>query len=186
VPDLTRTRAKLKLTIGGLLLVDAVAVVLLLSPLVGSEHSREQQSNELWRELQSRTREIQPLRGLDKKIPRAAEQIDGFYKQRLTSESSVVSTALDKIATQSGVKLVGLSYSQRDTSDQAKAAEAVGLSQMAIDAELSGGYLSVMHFINSLERSQLFFLIDSVELGSEQSGGIHLKMRLETYVKTGA
>lgn len=186
MPDLSQTRSKLKLTIGGLLLVDAVAVILLLSPLVGSERSRDQQSSELWRELQAKTREIQPLRGLDKKIPRAAGQIDDFYRQRLTSESSVVSTALDKIATQSGVKLVGLSYSQKEASDEAKAAEAVGLSRMAIDADLSGSYLSVMHFINSLERSQLFFLIDSVELGSEQTGGIHLKMKLETYVKTGA
>jgi hypothetical protein len=186
MPDLSQARRKLKLTIGGLLLVDAVAVIVLLSPLVGSERSREEQSNALWRDLQSKTMENLPLRGLDKKIPLARKQIDDFYRQRLTSESSVVSTDLRKMATDSGIKLLGLSYSQKDNQNAAKVAEAVGLNRMGIEAELSGDYLQVMHFINSLERSQLFFLIDSVELGSEQSGVIHLRMKLETYVKTGA
>jgi hypothetical protein len=54
-----------------------------------------------------------------------------------------------------------------------------------IEAELSGDYLPLMRFVNSLERNQLFFLVDSVELGSEQAGGIRVNMRLETYLKTG-
>jgi hypothetical protein len=54
---------------------------------------------------------------------------------------------------------------------------------MTIEADLSGDYLQVMRFINSLERSRLFFLVDSVQIGSDQGGVIRLRMRLETYLK---
>ncbi len=33
--------------------------------------------------------------------------------------------------------------------------------------------------------TQLFFMVDSVELGGEQAGVIQVNMRLETYLKTG-
>jgi hypothetical protein len=32
----------------------------------------------------------------------------------------------------------------------------------------------------------LLFIIDSVELGGAQGGTVHLQMKLETYLKTGA
>jgi len=64
--------------------------------------------------------------------------------------------------------------------------EPVGLRPMEIEAELSGDYLQLVRFINSLERDQLFFLINGVELGSEQNGIVKLQMKLQTYVKTGA
>jgi hypothetical protein len=40
-----------------------------------------------------------------------------------------------------------------------------------------------LRFINSLERDPLFFIIDSVDLGGEQSGVVKLQLKLETYQK---
>ena len=61
-------RQKLKITIGALLAVDLAAVALLISPIVGSERSRREESNQLWKELQMKTRQVEPLRDMDKKI----------------------------------------------------------------------------------------------------------------------
>jgi hypothetical protein len=61
----------------------------------------------------------------------------------------------------------------------------VGLRPVLIEASLSGNYLQLVRFINSLERDQLFFIVDSVELGSEHGGVVQLQMKLETYLKTG-
>src|SRR3981081_3494926 len=105
MPDLRRTRQKLKMAIGALFVVDVVAVVLLVSPLIGSQRSRDEHMNRLWKELQQKTRAVQPLRGLDKKIPVAKRQIDDFYENRFTAETSVVSANLEKLALDSGVKL---------------------------------------------------------------------------------
>jgi hypothetical protein len=61
----------------------------------------------------------------------------------------------------------------------------VGLRPLEIDADLSGGYLQLVRFINSLERDQLFFLIDDVSLGNEQMGQVKLQMKMRTFVKSG-
>jgi hypothetical protein len=184
MPDLRPTRQKLKIAIGTLLAVDALAVVLLVSPVIGSQRSRDERLNQRWRELQQKTRQVQPLRGLDKKIPIAQRQIDDFYESRFTSETSVVSANLEKLALGSGVKLAGVSYGKKGTELENASAEEVGLNRMAIEADLSGDYLQVMHFINALERSKLFFLVDSVQIGSDQGGVVRLRLHLETYLKT--
>jgi type IV pilus assembly protein PilO len=55
-----------------------------------------------------------------------------------------------------------------------------------IEADMNGDYLQLVRFINSLERDQMFFLVDSVQLGGEQAGMVKLQMKMETYLKTGA
>ena len=53
-------RKKAKIAIAALLVVDIAAVVLLFSPLVGSERSRREQLDQLWLELQRKTHEAEP------------------------------------------------------------------------------------------------------------------------------
>ena len=53
-----------------------------------------------------------------------------------------------------------------------------------MDADVSGDYLQVARFINALERNKLFFIVDGVQLGSEQSGGVKLQIKVETYSRT--
>ena len=48
-----------------------------------------------------------------------------------------------------------------------------------------GDYLQLVRFINSLERDQMFFLVNSVVLGGEQGGVVKLELKMNTYLKTG-
>ena len=91
-------RKKAKMAIAALLVVDIAAVVMLFSPLVGSERSRRQQLDQLWQELQRKTREAEPLKDVDKKIAVASQQIDDFYKKRLPSQDSAIYEELGKVA----------------------------------------------------------------------------------------
>ncbi|HVO79446.1 MAG TPA: hypothetical protein VMT28_01875 [Terriglobales bacterium] len=179
MPDLRDTKQKVKIALAALVLLDVVAAAVLFSPLVGSEKSRNAEMKQLWKELQAKTREVEPLHGLDQKIVVAHQQIDAFYKDRLPAQDSVISAEMGKLAAESGVKIGQVRYKPKDP-------EPVGLRPMEIDAELSGGYLQLVRFINALERDQLLFIIDSVELGSAQGGTVRLQMKLETYMKTGA
>jgi len=179
MPDLGTTRHKLKVTIASLLVVDLAAAALLLSPIVGSAKSRLAEMDRLWKELQAETRQVEPLRGLDKKVVIAQKQIDEFYQQRLTSQDSTISTELGKVAAQSGVKISDIKYKVNDP-------EPVGLRPMEIEANLSGDYLQLVRFINALERDQLFFIINSVQLGGEQGGAVKLQMKMETFLKGSA
>jgi type IV pilus assembly protein PilO len=179
MPDLRDTRRKLKITLGVLAVVDLLAVGILFSPLVGSEGARRDQQAQLWKQLQQKTRQVEPLRGMDKKIVLARQQIDSFYKDRLPSRESVIAEALGRVASQTGVQPGQVKYTLGET-------EQAGLREMKLEAAYSGNYLQLVRFINALERDQLFFIVDSVELGGEAGGVVRLQMKLETYLKTGA
>jgi Tfp pilus assembly protein PilO len=178
VPDLRQTRRQVKAALVIMGALDVLAVIVYFSPLVSSELSRRTHLDELWRQLQQKTREVQPLRGLDKKIPIAQKEIDQFYKDRLPSQDSAISDAVGKLASENGVKIASIKYAVKDP-------EPVGVSPVEIEADMSGDYLQLVRFINALERSQLFFLVDSVSLAGEQGGMVKLQVKMATYLKTG-
>jgi len=179
MPDLRQTRRKTKIALAAMAAVDVIAMAGNFSPLVGSQSARQEQLHDLWKELQQKTREVEPLRGLDKRVPLARKQIDQFYKDRLPAEGSSISENIGKLAGQAGVKISSVRYDTKDP-------ETMGVRRVLIEADMNGDYLQLVRFINSLERDQMFFLVDSVQLGGEQGGMVKLQMKLETYLKTGA
>ncbi len=178
MPDLRNTRRQLKVAFVALAVVNLAAIAVLLSPLAGSQRARRQELDALWKELQQKTRAVEPLRGMDKKIALAQQQIDTFYKDRLPTRYSAIFEVLDRVAGQTGVKIDNYKSIQKDP-------EPVGLTPIEVDAELTGNYLQLVRYINSLERDQLFFIVNSVELGGQQAGMVKLQIKLETYLRTG-
>jgi type IV pilus assembly protein PilO len=178
MPDLRQTRKNIKTALAVLLGVDIVAVVVLLSPLVGSQESRRMELNQLWSELQTKTRQVEPLNNLDKKVLTANRQIADFYKKRLPTQDSQIAVQFGKLAAASGVTIDQAKY-------KAGESEVGRLQPVEMDADLSGNYVSLAKFINSLERDDMLFIISGIELGGEQTGPIKLQMKLETYLKAG-
>ena len=179
MPDLRQTRRKLKLAIITMLSVNAVAGVLLLSPLVGSSASRKEELQRLTVELRQKTKQVEPLRGLDKKVALAKEQINQFYSKRFPTHESAIYDEMGKIAAENGVKLGQVKYETKDP-------EPVGLTPVLVEANCQGDYLHVVRFIDALERSQTFFLVNTVVLGDAQGGTVKLQMKLESYLRTSA
>ena len=172
--DLKQARNRMKIAIAALVVVDIAAAVLLLTPLAGSQESRQQQLRQLWLELKSK--ESAPWRGLDKKIPLAQRQIDDFYRDRFPAENSAISTDLGKVAAATGVRMSAVRYKEKDTAID-------GLQRVEVEADLSGDYLQLVRFINALERNRLFFIVDDLQLGGEQGGIVRLQIKLETYLR---
>ncbi len=100
MPDLRGTRKKLTIAIAALVVADIVAAGILFSPLVGSAESRRTQMRQLSAELQKKTHDVEPLRGMDKKIVLAKDQIGDFYKGRFAAKDSELTTELGKLAAQ--------------------------------------------------------------------------------------
>jgi type IV pilus assembly protein PilO len=175
MPDLKRTRSRLKFAITTLVLVDAIAVAMLVSPLAGMREARQQEMRQEWQQLKAR--EFAPWRGLDKKLPRAKQQIEEFYQERFPAEESSISASLGSLQSASGVRISGVKYAVKD-------APIEGLERVEISDNISGDYLQLVRFIIALERNKLFFLVDGVELGSEQNGIVGLQLRIETYMRS--
>jgi Tfp pilus assembly protein PilO len=177
--DLKETRRKLKIAIIVMLSVDAAAAVVLLSPIAGTSAARHQEMQQLIAEQRQKTRQVEPLRGLDKKVAVAREEVDKFYQDRFPTRESAISDELGKVAAQNGVKIAQAKYDSRDT-------EPVGLMPVSVEVTCQADYLHLVRFINALERSKTFFIVNSVVLGDEQGGEVKLQMKLDTYLKTAA
>jgi len=176
MPDLRQTRKNIKTAFALLAVVDVVAVVVFFSPLVGSTESRRQELNQLWSELQTKTKQVEPLRNLDKKVLLANKQIADFYKKRFPEQDSQIVTQFGKLAAANGVTIEQARY-------KVQSQEVGRLHAVEMEAELSGNYVSLAKFINSLERDDTFFIINGIALASEQKGPIKLQLKLETYLK---
>lgn len=173
--DLRKARKQLRIAIGVLIALDVAAGALLLSPYAGSETSRKQELHQLWLDL--KVRENAPWRGLDKKIPQAKQEIADFYRDRFPVGYSDISTNVDRIASESGVRIGSEKFEQRP-------ADIDGLQLVEVQADVSGDYLQLVRFINTLERNKLFFLVTGLQLGGDQNGQVKLQIKVETYLRT--
>lgn len=162
-----------------LVLVDVAALLVLLSPVRSSSAARQQQLSQLWAELQDKTREAVPLRGIDKKVEQAQSEIQQFYATRFLDSFANVSAELGAVAKDNGVQLTTATYGTEET-------DLPDLRRVWIKAGISGDYPREVRFINALERSKTFFLVDSVSL-SESTGktaAVNLQIGAETYLRT--
>jgi type IV pilus assembly protein PilO len=179
MPDLGGSRRKLKIAIAAMVAADVIAIAVLFSPLVGSTDSRRLQLNLLRAELTKKNREVEPLRGMDKKIVLAKDQIGDFYQQRFAATDSDLTKELGKLASQNRVRIQGVRYKQEDQ-------EGSGIVPVDIEGSFSGDYLQLVRFINTLERSKLFFTVDGVDLGGENSGAVRLQITMHSFIRVGA
>jgi len=176
MPDLRQTRKHLKVALAVMLGVDLLTAILYFSPVVGSAESRRQDLNRLQAELNMKTRQVAPLKDLDKKIAVADGQIGDFYKKRFAAQNSEILTELGKLASANGVTIEQGRYKM--TGDGPG-----GLEIVSIEAGVAGNYTAIAKFINALERDETFFIIDNITLGGETQGPVKLDVKLEAYLK---
>lgn len=119
-----------------------------------------------------------PLQGIDEKLVESTGQANAFYQHRLPYAYSQVLAELGTVTSREGVRLTRVQYSQVP-----QLAGAYALTEVRMDASISGDYRSVVGFINSVERDHLFFVIGGITLTGQQTGQVNLRLRLTTYLR---
>jgi type IV pilus assembly protein PilO len=120
-----------------------------------------------------------PLRGLDTKVATATAEADRFYRDRLPGSESEMLSELGVLTKKAGVRLVRNSYQSVTVLPGAPGE----LSEIRMDATLSGDYRPLMLMVNSLERDKMFFAINAVTLTGQQTGTVNLRLRLTTFLR---
>lgn len=132
------------------------------------------------KQVQLKAMELQtaPLRGLDKRVDDTRTQMGGFYDKRIPPDYSSISARIGELEVASGVRLTGIQYTQ--------GASGPDLTEINMEATISGEYSQIMHFINSLERDQTFFLIRAMGLTGQQGGQVNLRLDVSTWLRRAA
>lgn len=186
VPRLT-ARARALLTAVNLHYAGAAALLVIVLYMAAhllflSESLKEHNADALNQQRTSLTTarlQAQPLRGLDAKLAASTEDADEFYDDRLPYAESQVLTEVGHLAQKTGVRWANAQYAQQPVLNGEYA-----LTELHIDASVSGDYRPVVEFINNLERDKMFFVVNGIGLSGQQTGLVNLRIRLTTYLRT--
>jgi len=177
MPDLRHTRSKIKTALLIMAGLDLLALIVYISPLVGSAETRKTEILQLQAELTTKTKQVAPLKDLPEKVKLAHQQIADFYRKRIPEQQSQIPAEFGKLAAANGVSIEQVKYKYSEKSFGR-------LQPIEIEADLGGNYSSLARFINALERDDMFFIINSITLGGEPQGAVKLNVKLEGFLRT--
>lgn len=126
-------------------------------------------------QLKALEMETAPLRGLDKRVEESRRQMQLFYAKRIPENYSSIATRVGDLEVNSGVRLSRMLYTQ--------GARSGDLTEISLDAGISGDYPQIMRFVNGLERDQNFFVVRAMALTGQQGGMVNLRLRISTWLR---
>ena len=132
------------------------------------------------KQMQLKAMEMQtaPLRGLDKRVEHSRELIDLFFQNRIPANYSSFATRIGELEVKSGVRHTRIGYSQGKPGPD--------LTEIFLDASIVGEYPQIMHFVNSLERDKIFFVVKQMQLTGQQGGNVNLRLQVSTWMRNAA
>jgi len=129
--------------------------------------------------------DITRAQDIRKKMPDIQKDCDQFEQSLYPASSgySSVTAELGAIASKSGLQLESGSFRQEDLKGRA-------LTEVEIEAVVSGSYAGVVRFLNGLQRSGNVYAVESLTAKSEAEqqqaarGEVRVTMHIKTYFRT--
>jgi hypothetical protein len=171
--------------LGILLLANLIAAYAVFRPVGGSAEELDSQIAALQTSLQRRQMELQSMRQLVSRIQQARESGDKFlgsyFMDRRTASSTILGE-LDRAAKESALRPKERSF----TYDPIEGTEK--FSMMTVVANYEGTYGDLLQFVNRLDKSQRFLIIDTLVAAPQQGaqGMLNVQIKFNTFVKEGA
>jgi type IV pilus assembly protein PilO len=129
------------------------------------------------KQTQLRTAQLQarPLRNLPERVADSTQGAGRFYGARVPGADSAILAELGSLEQKANVRLSRV--------QTAFAPALRDVTEVRMDASVSGDYTAVMRFINSVERDKMFFVIDGLTLTGQQGGLVNLRLKVTTYLR---
>ena len=176
-------RFVLRVMLGVLLVANVAAALALFRPWEESPEDMEHRLGRLRAQAQEKTRAVERLEKLVEKARQARQEGDAFiaeyFMDRQTASSSIVSE-LKESAAQAGVKQEEhtFGFEPVDGSDV--------ISMMTVSGNYEGRYEDLLKFINLLDRSPRFLILDTLTAAPERTAGLlTMNFKMNAFVMEG-
>ena len=171
------TQLNLHLAVAGGLLV--LVLVLLARTVVAWHDSRSDQSAQYDADLATDAQlraQAGRLQGLPTQLRVARSEAASLVASRVPASDSTVLAELGALTARDHVRLSRAAYTYSPAIP--------GLLELRLEANVTGDYVPVMHFINDVERDKnhYFFIIRSIAMTGQQGGSVNLRVRMTTYM----
>jgi Tfp pilus assembly protein PilO len=113
-------------------------------------------------------------------LPADEKQWDEFFTTHFRPAGagySAVSEDLGQLSHSAGLRTDTISFHQHPP-------DARGLMEIEISTAVEGDYESLVNFLDKLEHSDHFYVLDGLALASSNAGKIRLNIQLRTYFRT--
>jgi Tfp pilus assembly protein PilO len=173
-------RTAVRAVLGTLLAANLAAAVFVFHPLGGSvdDLSREMRSKQLV--LTQQLQRVQRTRALVGKVQQAKIAGDRFLDECTMDRRSAFSTLLrdvDKMAVDSGMRPKDSSYGHEPVEGSDT------IERLTISQNFEGSYDSLTKFVNMLDKSPHFLIIESMQAQPQANGTLSLTLKLDTFIR---
>ena len=172
-----------RLTAGALALLLAADIGLVVFLWRNSQQSPAEVRAQLDRlSLQAKLRRAEDARGdkIRASLSQVGTDCDNFYHDTFLDKASGYSALdadLGSIAAKAGLHMSGTNYKEAEVKGR-------GVTEISISTGVEGSYSSIIQFINGLEQSKNFYLLNDLHLTSAKAGAIKLELALRTYFRS--
>jgi len=176
-------RFLVRAALGVLVLANIAAALMAFKPWGGSAEDLARERAGLQQQLTAAQGRLEKTKALVSKAERARKEGDGFLAEYTTDRRTTFSTIfaeLERVAQEAGIQPRPVSYelNQVEGSDT--------LSQMNISAAYEGSYANLTKFINLLDKSPRFLIIESLMAAPQQANAgdlLSVSIKLDTFVR---
>ena len=120
------------------------------------------------------------LEGFRRQLPADEKQWDEFFNTNFRPAGagySAISGNLGELSRSAGLHADTINFHEHPP-------DARGLMEVDIATAVEGDYESLINFLNKLEHSENFYVLDSLALASSNGGKLRLNLQLRTYFRT--
>ena len=174
-------RVAMRAVLGLLLAANLAAAVIAFKPFGGGADDLRRERQDLQRQLAQLQAQVKRARGIAAKVQTARSEGDKFLDEYVTNRRVVTSTLqsdLFQMAKDAGITLLPNTWSSEpiEGSDT--------LSMLTINAGCTGTYASLAKFVNLVDKSNRFLIIESMMAAPQQTGAnLNVSLKIDTFIK---
>ena len=175
-------RVFVRVILGLLLAANLVAAVMVFRPWGGSAEDLDRQLASTRAQLAQRQAGLERLHSLVAKVDKARAEGDRFLEQSFVSRAAASSSIVSEVT--KAAKQVGLR--PREHSFVFEPVEGSDtLSMMTVNGNYEGTYADLVNFLNLLDRSPRFLILEYLQASPQQqsAGMLNVSMKIETFVR---
>lgn len=177
-----QTRKRIILGTLGLVLLLDLFLAIVSWTLATAPQTPRQELSRLIAQEKILDADISRAQKIRENVPKNLQDFDKFersFPPKAAGYSDLLGD-LGNLARQAGLQTENLAFKEKDIAGR-------GLTEVDVTATVNGDYSSVVRFINGLQRSEKFYILDDLTLAAaaqSPAGPLRVNLHLKTYFRT--
>jgi len=175
----SRTHVRLRTILSILLAINVLFLFFWFRSPGRTEAQRREDLTRLEEQQQAAQLRLQQLQQLRKKVRDATRNEQEFAQANFLRRSSAFSemlTDLERLATENRLQPGDIGYSLDDRGNQ------LGWVTVAVTLTVDGDYPDLVRFLNRLEQSELFWIVEGLTVSGRMGQKLRLNLQAATYL----